>query len=164
LQIFGLTSSQVKESKHGPAPEFMIDLYNTITDSSGVTRAKNPYGAHVVRSFLEKDNKNKSSMNEFFFFNLSYQLLLGGSGGRGNNESVLEAELHLFRMSTPRAELHPSLYINPFYVLSLYQVKDLSKLGIPDLHKLLSVSYVEALGEGWQVFNVKKVREFKLFV
>lgn len=124
----------------------MIELYNTITDSSGVTRAKNPYGAHVVRSFLEKD----ASLNDYFFFNMSSTALEA-------TESVLEAELHLFRMDTPRAQLHPSLYLNPFYVLSLYQVTDLSKLHIPDLHKLLAVQYVPALGSGWQVFNVKKV-------
>lgn len=122
----------------------MIDLYNTITDASGVTRAKNPFGAHVVRSFLEKD----ASINEFFFFNIS---ALEGT------ETVLEAELHLFRMDTPRAQLHPSLYLNPFYVLSLYQVIDPAKLNVPDLHKLLAVHYVPALGSGWQVFNVKKV-------
>lgn len=125
----------------------MIDLYNTITDSSGVTRAKNPYGAHVVRSFLERD----SSLNDYFFFNMSSLSLEG-------TESVLEAELHLFRMETPRASLHPSLYLNPFYVLSLYQVTHPDKLAIPDLHKLLSVHYVPALGPGWQVFNVKKVK------
>lgn len=126
----------------------MIELYNTITDSSGITRAKNPYGAHIVRSFLERDH----SLDDFFYFNVS----LAGA----EREEVLEAELHLYRIDTPRTDLHPSLYLNPFYVLSLYQVTDPSKLNIPDLHKLLAVQYVPALGSGWQVFNVKKVNEY----
>jgi hypothetical protein len=133
----------------------MIELYNTITDIDGVTRAKNPYGAHVVRSFLENDQPDQVDPNNFFFFNIS----LGGK----SNESVLEAELHLFRTDTDRSALHPSLYLNPFYVLSLYQVLDPSKLSIPDLHKLLAVQYVPALGSGWEVFNVKKVSKKRRF-
>lgn len=131
----------------GPAPEFMIDLYNTITDSSGVTRTKNPYGAHVIRCFMERD----SSKYDFFYFNLT------ASGKLNDTEKVVEAELHMYRNPTPHDRLHPSLYLTPFYILSLYQVVDSRNLGIPDLHKLLGVHYVPALGSGWEVFNVTQV-------
>jgi hypothetical protein len=156
FKIFGLPSSfgmspasPHREGSSVPAPEFMLDLYHTITDSSGVTRAKNPYGAHVVRSFLERD----ASQSGYFTFNVSCK----GTGKEG--ESVLEAELHLHRLPTPHSDLHPSLYLTPFMILSLYQVRDPSRLDVPDLHKLLGVRYVPALGSGWEVFNVKKVRK-----
>lgn len=132
----------------GPAPEFMIDLYNTITDTFGVTRAKNPYGAHVIRSFMERN----STKYDYFYFNLS------ASGNKlKDTERVLEGELHLYRNPTPHDRLHPSLYLTPFYILSLYQVVDTRNLAIPDLHKLLGVHYVPALGSGWEVFNVTQV-------
>lgn len=150
-QVFGLSSNSSIQQRHeissklGPAPEFMIDLYNTITDSFGVTRARNPYNAHIVRSYMEKDN----SLNDYFFFNVTV--------GMSPTENILEAELHLHRMKTHHEDLHPSLYLTPFYILSLYQVQDPNMLHIPDLHKLLGVNYVPALGSGWEVFNVKQV-------
>ncbi|ODM92823.1 Bone morphogenetic protein 7 [Orchesella cincta] len=147
MQIFGIPNDTVlmrTTDQFGPAPEFMIDLYNTITDTYGVTRAKNPYGAHVIRSFMERD----SSKYDFFYFNLSANVKLKES------ERVVEAELHLYRNPTPHDRLHPSLYLTPFYILSLYQVVDTRNLAIPDLHKLLGVHYVPALGSGWEVFNV----------
>ena len=141
-----MTSEDLARSKSpGPAPEFMIDLYNTVTDSFGVTRAKNPYNAHIVRSFMERGSGN--SRNDYFYFNVS---------GLEDTETVLEAELHVHRSPTPHDQLHPSLYLTPFYILSLYAVVDTNNLEIPDLHQLLGVHYVPALGSGWEVFNVKQ--------
>lgn len=140
----------MRSDQFGPAPEFMINLYNTITDSYGITRTKNPYGAHVIRSFMERD----SSRYDFFYFNLT------SNGKLKDTEKVMEAELHLYRNPMSHDRLHPSLYLTPFYILSLYKVVDSRNLGIPDLHKLLGVHYVPALGNGWEVFNVTQVSKW----
>lgn len=147
FQIFGLSSIPLDERPLGSPPEFMIDLYNTITDSYGVTRARNPYNAHVVRSYMEKNN----SIADYLYFNVS-------SASLSPFETVLEAELHVYRQPTDHGSLHPSLYLTPFYILSLYEVVDMNQLRIPDLHKLLGVNYVPALGSGWEIFNVKQVK------
>ena len=67
LQIFGIRGQTEKESaiRHKTPPEFMMELYKTITDPSGVTRGRNPYNAKVVRSFIERGAKN---FNSFFSF------------------------------------------------------------------------------------------------
>lgn len=44
-----------KTTHHNQSPpQFMVELYNTISDPSGVIRGKNPYNAKVVRSFIER--------------------------------------------------------------------------------------------------------------
>ncbi|XP_023219136.1 bone morphogenetic protein 7-like [Centruroides sculpturatus] len=53
LQVFGIEHLGQRERHHSP-PEYMLDLYNAIADSSGITRTPNPYYATIVRSFPDK--------------------------------------------------------------------------------------------------------------
>lgn len=39
---------------HSEPPQYMLDLYNEVADVNGLTRLPGPYGATVVRAFLEK--------------------------------------------------------------------------------------------------------------
>ncbi|XP_046738374.1 bone morphogenetic protein 4-like [Diprion similis] len=142
-QMFGIPEPSDRSSRHKIPPQFMLELYNTIADPSGVTRGKNPYNAKVVRSFIERD----SSMSHYYLFNIS---------GLEMNESVLEAELHLYRKRTPLRDMHPAILSSPYYLIRVYQVLDKHQLDTPDLHKLLNVHYVGAHASGWQVFNVKQ--------
>ncbi|XP_021930844.1 bone morphogenetic protein 7-like isoform X3 [Zootermopsis nevadensis] len=121
----------------------MTELYNNIADESGVTRRKNPYNAKVVRSFIERDN----SLCHYFYFNIS---------GLDAEESVLEAQLRLYRMRTPPNELHPTFFTSPSLIIRVYQVLDEQQLGSPDLHRLLSSHSVGAHSHGWEVFNIKE--------
>ncbi|XP_067009844.2 bone morphogenetic protein 2 [Anabrus simplex] len=125
------------------APQFMIELYNTIADPGGVTHGRTPYNAKVVRSFIERDN----SKTQFFFFNIS---------GLSENEKILEAELHLYRMRSSARTRPSSVFSSPNYLIRVYQVLDSSRLDAPDEHRLLNVHYVGAHASGWQVFNVKQ--------
>lgn len=54
LQILGIRSQSEIPSHRKVLPQFMIELYNIIADSNGVTRELNPYNAKIVRSFIEK--------------------------------------------------------------------------------------------------------------
>ncbi|XP_014213277.1 bone morphogenetic protein 4-like [Copidosoma floridanum] len=125
-------------------PQFMTELYNTVTDAEGYTKARNPFGAKIVRSFVEKAAEDPSA--GVYAFNLS---------GLELNESILEAELHLYRKRSLAGLTHPSVLSSPYYVIRVYQVLPDKSLDEPDLHRLLNVHYVGAYGFGWQVFNVK---------
>lgn len=135
-EILGIRN-QSENLAHHKVPQFMMELYNTVTDSSGNTQSQNPYNAKLVRSFIERD----TSLPNFYFFNVS---------GLEINESVLGAELHLYRKKTPM-ENFPSY---PYYLIRLYQILDDRSLDVPNLHKLLDVYYVGAHAFGWQVFDV----------
>ncbi|XP_043269328.1 bone morphogenetic protein 2-like [Venturia canescens] len=147
-KIFGIRSQTDKKTtnRRKIPPQFMMELYNTIADSSGVTHGKNPYNAKVVRSFTEAE----TPYSHVYMFNVS---------GLEINESVLEAELHLYRERTPLQRIHPPIPSKPGYLISVYQVvegKSLAEPAEPDLHKLLNIHYVGAHAFGWQVFNVKQ--------
>ncbi|KAL0129606.1 hypothetical protein PUN28_001702 [Cardiocondyla obscurior] len=141
-EILGIRSQNENLAHRKVPPQFMMELYNTIADPSGVTRGRNPYNAKVVRSFVEKD----PSLSHFYFFNVS---------GLEMNESVLEAELHLYRKKTPSRNVR-SVSASPYYLIRVYQVLDDCSLDVPDLHRLLNVRYVSTHASGWQIFNVKR--------
>lgn len=106
----------------------MMELYNNVADPSGVTRGRNPYNAKVVRSFIERGNRRHrnsrrrvsdretqiaisptdTSMSRFYFFNIT---------GLEVNESVLEAELHLYRKRASLKAAHPSTVASAYYVV-----------------------------------------------
>lgn len=144
-QVLGIRSHGEKTGRRKIPPQFMMNLYNNVADPSGVTRGRNPYNAKVVRSFIERD----TSMSRFYFFNIT---------GLEVNESVLEAELHLYRKRTPLHHVHAqkSILESPYYLIRVYQVLDERSLDVPDLHRLLNVRYVGAYASGWQIFNVKQ--------
>ncbi|XP_028049124.2 bone morphogenetic protein 4 isoform X2 [Monomorium pharaonis] len=143
-ETLGIRSQNEDLAHRKVPPQFMMELYNTIADPSGITRGRNPYNARVVRSFVERD----PSLSRFYFFNISVL---------ETSESVLEAELHLYRKKTPpRNARSLTTAGSPYYLIRVYQVLDDCSLDLPDLHRLLSVRYVGAHASGWQIFNVKQ--------
>ncbi|KAI4486225.1 hypothetical protein M0802_012464 [Mischocyttarus mexicanus] len=163
-KIFGIRGKGDKSVHHKVPPQFMMELYNTIADDSGVTRGRNPYNAKVVRSFIEKGKLFSpthttdpsqmlldTSLSNFYFFNVS---------GLEVNESVLEAELHLYRKKITVKTDPPPILTSSYYLLRVYQVLDKRSLAEPSRHKLVNIHYVEAHSFGWQatpqVLNVKE--------
>ncbi|XP_018398313.1 PREDICTED: uncharacterized protein LOC108776256 [Cyphomyrmex costatus] len=150
-EILGIRSQNENLTHRKVPPQFMMELYNTIADPNGVMRGRNPYNARIVRSFVERD----PSLSNFYFFNVS---------GLEMNESVLEAELHLYRKKMLPRNAHPLMPTSPYYLIKVYQVLDDRSLDVPDLHRLLNVRYVGAHASGWQcttivfvqIFNVKQ--------
>ncbi|EZA51418.1 hypothetical protein DMN91_007419 [Ooceraea biroi] len=146
-EILGIRSQSENLTHRKVPPQFMMELYNTIADPSGITRGRNPYDAKVVRSFVEKGNDFDATLSRFYFFNIS---------GLEINESVLEAELHLYRKKMSTKNGRSSTLTSPYYLIRVYQVLNDRSLGVPELHRLLNVRYVGAHASGWQVFNVKE--------
>lgn len=79
-----------------------------------------PRSPYLVLSFLFSIEKFSSKLKNFhadtttslfYFFNIT---------GLEVNESVLEAELHLYRKRTPLKALHPSILASPYYLVSIY--------------------------------------------
>ncbi|XP_046822860.1 bone morphogenetic protein 4-like isoform X2 [Vespa crabro] len=143
FHIFGIRGQGEISAHRKIPPQFMMELYNIIADDKGVTRGRNPYNAKIVRSFIEKN----TSLPHFYFFNVS---------GLEENESVLEAELHLYRKKTPTKSMHPLTLTSPYYSIRVYQVLEKRSLAVPNLHKLLNIHYAGIHTSGWQVFNVKE--------
>lgn len=55
-RVFGIRRlpSPDKVSPHMIAPEYMTRLYQSITDSGGLTKANSPYNADIIRSFPDR--------------------------------------------------------------------------------------------------------------
>ncbi|KAJ9581206.1 hypothetical protein L9F63_023617, partial [Diploptera punctata] len=154
-QVFGLPHVVEKHQYHTP-PQFMTELYNDITHQ-GPGRRKNPFNAKVIRSFIERGITIIIiiiiififivSMPHFFYFNIS---------GLDFSETVLEAQLRVYRIKTPPEELRHIFYRSPNFIIRVYQVVDELHLATPDLQRLLSSHMVGAYSHGWEVFNVKQ--------
>ncbi|GAV01726.1 hypothetical protein RvY_12387-1 [Ramazzottius varieornatus] len=74
------------DSISGRPPQYMLNLYQTITDSNGIMRIPNPYHANLIKSF---SNKDLGENNKVEFDIKSLQ-----ESGQ-ERESVLQAEMHL---------------------------------------------------------------------
>lgn len=53
VQVFGVSDRQRQRQLLSP-PQYMLTLYATVADNSGVVKAPNPYGAKIIRSYTEK--------------------------------------------------------------------------------------------------------------
>ncbi|RWS12818.1 anti dorsalizing morphogenetic protein precursor-like protein, partial [Dinothrombium tinctorium] len=86
LKVFGMEHHATRKGRHVSPPQYMLDLYNSIADSSGVTHTPNPYHANIVRSFSDKESTHPLH----FHFNIF--------GSVPRQERVLEAELHVYKL------------------------------------------------------------------
>nr|XP_045585196.1 bone morphogenetic protein 8A-like isoform X2 [Procambarus clarkii] len=128
---FGMSEPGVRRWYNEP-PQYMLDLYNEVADSSGLTRLPGPYGATIVRAFSEKDR----SRDSLFSFSVT---------GLGANEHVLEVEFHVHYSRLPKAERH--LLEDNIYMM---EVERVSEMGSQALVK----EHVAAHSSGWRVFKV----------
>lgn len=56
-KVFGISRIPHREFHRSP-PQYMQDLYATITDTGGLTRASGPYNSNVIRSFPDKGKRH----------------------------------------------------------------------------------------------------------
>lgn len=81
-RVFGISRIPRKKFHRSP-PQYMQDLYASITDTGGLTRASGPYNSNVIRSFPDRGKVL------FFFcctFDSGYKLSMSACGA--------SAELH----------------------------------------------------------------------
>ncbi|XP_077481644.1 bone morphogenetic protein 4 [Stigmatopora argus] len=130
-------SSNWKESTVGPhkrAPQFMLDLFNAVSDESSKSQ-KEILEGNVVRSFQDKGHFGE----RFHFFNLS---------SFGREERIVKAEFRWFR----RKQKKILLKSYHFYKVDLYEVLD-SQVK-PWRGNLITSRLVPLYTQGWEVFNV----------
>ena len=96
LQVLDLPGPVKMEGRRPPLPQYMLNLYNQIADSDGITRGKNPYGAEIIRSYRLSEEQTLSA-GVVLTFNIS---------GLKPGENILEADLHLFRTKSKKAGRH----------------------------------------------------------
>ncbi|XP_019954971.2 anti-dorsalizing morphogenic protein [Paralichthys olivaceus] len=137
LEVFGMEDPPAIHG-HKQAPQYMLDLYNTVADVDGVT--KDPYllEGNTVRSFFDKLRSEQVE----FRFNLSTV---------SRTEKILTAELHLFKLR-PQATL--TFNRHHFCQVSVYQLLDTSKTNNTQGRKLLSSRLVPVHSTGWEVFTI----------
>uniref|UniRef100_A0AAY5L1Y1 TGF-beta family profile domain-containing protein n=1 Tax=Esox lucius TaxID=8010 RepID=A0AAY5L1Y1_ESOLU len=81
---------------HRRAPQFMLDLFNAVADSNGISKNTEKLEGNVVRSFEDRGNLG----GRFHFFNLS---------SFGRDEKMIKAEFRWFRQKQ-RIFLGKSMY------------------------------------------------------
>uniref|UniRef100_A0A3B4U7S6 Anti-dorsalizing morphogenic protein n=1 Tax=Seriola dumerili TaxID=41447 RepID=A0A3B4U7S6_SERDU len=137
LEVFGMEDPPAIHG-HKQAPQYMLDLYNTVADVDGVT--KDPYllEGNTVRSFFDKLRSEQVE----FRFNLSTV---------ARTEKILTAELHLFKLR-PQATL--TFNRHHFCQVSVYQLLDTTKTNNTQERKLLSSRLIPVHSTGWEVFTI----------
>ncbi|KAM8849315.1 anti-dorsalizing morphogenic protein [Spinachia spinachia] len=137
LEVFGMEDPPAVHG-HKQAPQYMLDLYNTVADVDGVT--KDPYllEGNTVRSFFDKLHSEQVE----FRFNLS---------SVARTEKVLTAELHLFKLR-PQSTL--TFNRHHFCQVSIYQLLDTSRNNKTQGRKLLSSRLIPVHSTGWEVFTI----------
>lgn len=143
--LFGIDKIPVRIFNRSP-PQYMLDLYNSITDSGGLLKRDSPYHADVVRSFPDR----KWTQQMHFYYNVSY-LTTG--------EQILAAEFHVFKLrpkASTSSEIIPSSHV---IEVKIYQVLDPDKLYTVGGLRLLDAKRISVHTHGWLVFQVKKAVE-----
>ncbi|CAG0878628.1 unnamed protein product [Darwinula stevensoni] len=143
IEVLDLPGPVKMEGRRPPLPQYMLNLYNQIADSDGITRGKNPYGAEIIRSYRLSEEQNLSA-GVVLTFNIS---------GLKPGENILEADLHLFRTKSKKAGRH-SRHQHVGQV-SLYEVKDPRRLEDLSSQRLLGSHLISEHAPGWEVFHIK---------
>ncbi|KAJ8284722.1 hypothetical protein COCON_G00035720 [Conger conger] len=118
----------------------MIDLFNTVADSNGITRDPKVLECNVVRSFEDRGHYDRT----FHFFNLS---------SFGKNEKMIRAEFRVFRRK--QTFLTRTFLGHHFYKLDLYELLD-SRV-MPWRGNLITSRLLPMYTQGWEVFNVSHI-------
>ncbi|KAJ7987662.1 hypothetical protein DPEC_G00328800, partial [Dallia pectoralis] len=119
------------------APRFMVDLFNAVADSTGISTDTETSEANVVRSFEDRGNIG----GRFHFFNLS---------SFGRDERMVKAEFRWFRQKQLLS--FGKTYGPHFYKVDLYEVMD-SRVK-PWRANLITSRLLPLYTQGWEVFNV----------
>ncbi|XP_078054855.1 bone morphogenetic protein 2-like [Mustelus asterias] len=140
LEVFGMEDPPQSPHRLRQPPQYMLDLYNTVADVDGVTKAPDLLLGNTVRSFPERSHSQRS----LFFFNLS---------SVAKSETILTAELHLFKLrARPSQDI---LYRRQhFYQVNVYQILNTNNTSTAEGQHLLSSRVLAAHDSTWEVFTI----------
>uniref|UniRef100_A0A672INT5 TGF-beta family profile domain-containing protein n=1 Tax=Salarias fasciatus TaxID=181472 RepID=A0A672INT5_SALFA len=114
------------------APEFMVDLFNTVSVSGGNPKTqKEILHGNIVRSFEDKER--------FHFFNLS---------SFDKEERMIKAEFRWFRKKQ-------KFFLGKSHFFHFYKVPD--SRDEPQIGNLVTSRRVPLYTQGWEVFNVTQI-------
>ncbi|XP_029954709.1 bone morphogenetic protein 2 [Salarias fasciatus] len=123
------------------APEFMVDLFNTVSVSGGNPKTqKEILHGNIVRSFEDKGHPGE----RFHFFNLS---------SFDKEERMIKAEFRWFRKKQ-KFFLGKSHFFH-FYKVDVFEVPD--SRDEPQIGNLVTSRRVPLYTQGWEVFNVTQI-------
>ncbi|KAJ8318691.1 hypothetical protein KUTeg_003782 [Tegillarca granosa] len=109
-RFFGIDKVPVRVFHKAP-PQYMLDLYNSITELGGLMKRDSPYNADVIRSFPDR----QWNQQMLFYYNVSYLK---------DSEKILAAEFHVFKMR-PRPSSDDLRETKPPHVIEIkvYEIK-----------------------------------------
>ncbi|CAM4591759.1 bone morphogenetic protein 2-like [Caretta caretta] len=136
-EVFDIEALPHDVLPHRKPPQFMVDLFNKVADSNGITKAPGLLEGNVVRSLEDRDYFDQS----YFYFNIS---------SVGRNEQMLKAELRVFKLN--KKHVPQKSFWQHFLKVDVYELLDRgSKL---QRRNLISSRLLSLYTEGWEVFNV----------
>ncbi|XP_078055405.1 bone morphogenetic protein 2-like [Mustelus asterias] len=112
-------------------PQYMLDLFNAVSDANGVPKTPRVLEGNIVRSFEDKVQGEQA----YFYFNVT---------SVGRDEQLLKAELRLFKLKG-RSRRTPHLCR-----VDLCELLD----GSGGQAGLISSKRIPLYTEGWEVFTV----------
>ncbi|KAH3869140.1 hypothetical protein DPMN_032300, partial [Dreissena polymorpha] len=148
-KVFGIEHAPQNNVGATP-PQFMLELFNDITDAGGLIKKDGPYNASTVVSFPDRAYKNA----QHFFYNVSMH----------ETENLLESEFHVFRMS-PKSNhsrhTAPHGRLSHLIEIKVFQVLDPDNMFSDNGRLLVDHKRVSTHARGWVIFNVtRSVREW----
>ncbi|XP_055876331.1 bone morphogenetic protein 2-like [Biomphalaria glabrata] len=141
MKVFGFSRIPKSVTNLVP-PQYMSELYATLVDSGGLTRASGPYNSNVIRSFPDKDSIHRMQ----FLYNISYL---------DKGETILQAEFRIFKMRPgPSPTSFHDQRISHHILVKVYQILDVRDMTSSKNVVLLDAQKISLHGHGWRVFNV----------
>nr|AJS19025.1 anti-dorsalizing morphogenic protein 2 [Ptychodera flava] len=133
LDVFGLKEVPKHGRKQFETPPFMLELYqNVVTKGKSQHERKTAMKANTVRSFADTGRGGKNS----------FEFVLNGLLER---ETILAAEVHLYKKRDPQSSEQDSATLN------FYRVRE---TGATRKSTLLETRSVRRTQKGWLVFDV----------
>lgn len=143
-RVFGIEHAP-EHNVHSTPPQFMLTLFDDITDSGGLIKKDCPYNASTIVSF--PDRAYNKEMH--FYYNVSMH----------SSDHLLESEFHLFRMtpiSNHSRHSLPHSRLSHLIQIKVYQVLDPNNMYSDQGRLLLDQKRVRTHDRGWVIFNVTR--------
>ncbi|NXG12698.1 BMP2 protein, partial [Sakesphorus luctuosus] len=118
-------------------PQFMVDLFNKVSDASGITRAPGLLQGDVVRSFEDRVHADQ----HHFYFDIS---------SMEKGEQMLKAEFRVFKLKMTRVSRKSG--VKHFCKVEVYERSESGSK--PQKKHLIASRLLSLYTEGWEVFNV----------
>lgn len=148
-QVFGIEHAPQHDVRSTP-PQFMLELFDDITDAGGLIKKDGPYNASTIVSFPDRAYNKELH----FYYNVTMH----------STDLLLESEFHLFRI-TPKSNnsriSSANSRLSHIIEIKVYQVLDSDNMYSDNGRLLIDQKRISTHTRGWVIFNVTRaVREW----